>query len=139
MLSNIIFLMIFKCLLSRFIAAGYFQVHDALQAPPSVAGTPRTMDSSSRTQDQTQLKRRADYLHIIRPSATAIPEPQHFLPHRKRTKVCRYNWHSAGSLGGPFPTQKCKYIFQIKYTEAISSNCTQKLPLFEISKMLIAV
>ena len=30
-----------------------------------------------------------------------------------------YNWHSAGSLGWPFPMVKYKYIFQIKYTEAI--------------------
>jgi len=27
------------------------------------------------------------------------------------TKVCRYNWHSAGSLGWPFPTLKYKYVF----------------------------
>ena len=26
------------------------------------------------------------------------------------TKVCRYNWHSAGSLGWPFPVLKYKYI-----------------------------
>jgi len=42
--------------------------------------------------------------------------------HRERkcaAKVCRYNWHSAGSLGWPFPVLKYKYIFQIKYTEAI--------------------
>ena len=32
-----------------------------------------------------------------------------------------------------------KYIFQIKYTEAILSNSTRKLLWFEISKMLIAV
>jgi len=55
------------------------------------------------------------------------------------TKVCRYNWHSAGSLGWPFPMLKYKYIFQIKYTEAILSNITRKLFWFEISKMLIAV
>jgi len=56
------------------------------------------------------------------------------------TKVCRYNWHSAGSLGWPFPTLKYKYIFQIKYTEAIFlSNSTRKLLWFEIGKMLIAV
>jgi len=30
----------------------------------------------------------------------------------QRTKVCRYNWHIANSLGWPFP-------LQIKYTEAI--------------------
>jgi len=49
------------------------------------------------------------------------------------TKVCRYNWHSAGSLGFPFPMLKYRYIFPIKYTEAILSN------RFEISKILIAV
>ena len=55
------------------------------------------------------------------------------------TKVRRYNWHSAGSLGWPLPMLKYKYIFQIKYTEAVSSNNTPKLLWFEISKMLIAV
>jgi len=34
---------------------------------------------------------------------------------------------------------KYKYIFQIKYTEAILSNSTRKLLWFEITKMLIAV
>jgi len=34
---------------------------------------------------------------------------------------------------------KYKYIFQTKYTEAISSNSIRKLLWFEISKMLIAV
>jgi len=29
------------------------------------------------------------------------------------TKVCRYNRHSAGSLGWPFLTLKYKYIFQL--------------------------
>ena len=53
--------------------------------------------------------------------------------------MCRYNWHSAGSLGWPFPVPKYKYIFQIKYTEAILSNSTRKLIWFEITKMLIAV
>ena len=53
--------------------------------------------------------------------------------------MCRYNWHSAGSLGWPFPVLKYKYIFQIKYTEAILSNSTRKLIWFEITKMLIAV
>ena len=53
--------------------------------------------------------------------------------------MCRYNWHSGGSLGWPFPMLKYKYIFQIKYTDAVLSNSTQKLLRFEISKMLIAV
>ena len=53
--------------------------------------------------------------------------------------MCRYNWQSAGSPGWSFPTIKCKYIFQIKYTEAILSNSTRKLLWFEITKMLIAV
>jgi len=55
------------------------------------------------------------------------------------TKVCRYNWHSAGSLGWPFPILKYKYIFHIKYTEAFLSNSTRKLLWCEVTKMLIAV
>jgi len=50
--------------------------------------------------------------------------------------MCRYNWHSAGSLGWPFPMLRYRYIFQIKYTEAILSNTTRKLSWLEISKML---
>jgi len=53
------------------------------------------------------------------------------------TKVCRYNWHSAGFLGWPFSMLKYQYIFQIKYTEAILSNSTRKALWFEIIKMLI--
>jgi len=51
------------------------------------------------------------------------------------TRVRRYNWRSAGSLGWPFPTLKYKCIFQRKYTEAISANSTRKLLWFEISRM----
>jgi len=47
--------------------------------------------------------------------------------------------HSAGFLGWPFPRLKYKYIFQIKYTEAILSNSSRKLLWFEITKMLTAV
>ena len=39
--------------------------------------------------------------------------------------------------GWPFPMLKYKYISQIKYTEAVWSNSTQKLLWFEICKMLI--
>jgi len=53
--------------------------------------------------------------------------------------VRRYNWHSAGSLGWPFPARKYKYIFQTKYAEAILSNSTRERLWFEIRKMLIAV
>jgi len=35
--------------------------------------------------------------------------------HTQGTKVCRYNWHSAGSLGRSFTMLKYKYIFQIKF------------------------
>ena len=42
------------------------------------------------------------------------------------TNVCRYNWHSAGSLGWPFPALKYQYNFQIKYAEAILPNNTRK-------------
>jgi len=57
----------------------------------------------------------------------------------KGTKVCRYNWHSAGSLGWPFPMLKYEYIFPTKHTEAILSNSSRKLLGCEITKMLIAV
>ena len=42
-------------------------------------------------------------------------------------------------MGWPFPVLEYKYIFQIKYTEAILSNSTRNPLRFEISKMLIAV
>ena len=51
----------------------------------------------------------------------------------------RYNSHSAGSLGWPFPVLNYKCIFQIKYTEAILCVSTRKLLWFEITKMPIAV
>ena len=54
-------------------------------------------------------------------------------------QVCLYNWHRAGFRGWPFTLLKYKYIFQIKYTEAIVSNSARKLLWFEIRKMLIAV
>ena len=34
---------------------------------------------------------------------------------------------------------KCKYIFRVKYTTAISSNDTRKLLWFDFTKMTIAV
>ena len=58
---------------------------------------------------------------------------------RYGTKVCRYNWHSAGSLGWPFPTLKYKYIFPNKIYGSIVINSTRKLLWFKISEMLIAV
>jgi len=42
-------------------------------------------------------------------------------------------------MGCPFPMLRYKYIFQMKYTEAILSNTTQKLLWFEITKMLTEV
>jgi len=52
---------------------------------------------------------------------------------------CVRNWQSAASLPWPFPALKYKYIFQIKYTEAILSNSSRKRLWFEISKMMIVV
>jgi len=49
------------------------------------------------------------------------------------------HWHSSGSLGWPFPMLKYKYIFELKYTEAIISNSIRKLLWFEISKKLVAI
>jgi len=42
----------------------------------------------------------------------------------KETTVCRYNWHSVGSLGWPLSMLKYKHIFEIKYAEANLSNKT---------------
>jgi len=50
-----------------------------------------------------------------------------------------YKWHGADSLGWLFLVLKYKYIFHIKYAEAILSNGTRKLLWFEITKMLIEV
>jgi len=56
------------------------------------------------------------------------------------TKLCRHNWHSAGSLGLASSNAKIQiYIFQMKYTEATVSNSTRKLLWFEITKMPIAL
>jgi len=53
--------------------------------------------------------------------------------------MCQYIGTVLVPWGWPFPMLKYKYIFQIKYTEAILSNSTRKLLWFEITKMLIAV
>ena len=50
--------------------------------------------------------------------------------------MCRYIWHSAGSLGWPIPM--LKYKNNTFFTEAISSNSTRKLLSFEIIRMPIA-
>jgi len=60
------------------------------------------------------------------------------LPNRERKRV-----GTTGTVpvlwAGHFQCKNIKNIFQIKYTEAILSNITQKPLWFEISKMLIAV
>jgi len=55
-------------------------------------------------------------------------------------------WKLVGNVGtvlvpwaGDWQCQKCKYIFQIKYTEAIFSNSTRKLLWFETTKILMAL
>jgi len=82
-------------------------------------------------------------LEITQKDGTVNPHdfssPQQVETAVRGTKVCRYNGHSAGSLGWPFPVLKYEYIFQIKYTEATLSNSTRKLLRFEITEMLIAV
>jgi len=51
------------------------------------------------------------------------------------TKVCRYNWHSAGSLGWPFSVLKYKYILKIKYTETVYQTALGNCYGLEITKM----
>jgi len=46
---------------------------------------------------------------------TNAPVSEFFLQlHNQETKVCRYSWHSAGSLRWPFPMLKNKRIFSNK-------------------------
>ena len=77
--------------------------------------------------------------YFIAASCTSVAAFFSSLAPLRGTKVCRYNWHSAGSLGWPFPMLKYTQTFHIKYMKAISSNSTRKLLWFEITKMLIAV
>jgi len=56
--------------------------------------------------------------HKIRPTVTDVA----WSVHLQGMKVCRYNWHSVGSLCWPFPMLKYKYLFQIKYMAAILMN-----------------
>ena len=101
------------------------------------------LDAVSRALEQPlarprRVRRLHDHVrHLVRLDAGKPPERVQTKPYG--TKGCRHNRHSDGSLGWPFPARKYKYIFQIKYTEAILSNSTRKLLSFEIAKMLIAV
>ena len=53
---------------------------------------------------------------------------------------CNGSADTIGTVPVPWvPMLKYKYIYQIKYTEAILSNSTRKLLWFEITKMSIAV
>jgi len=66
------------------------------------------------------------------PQVTVEPGPLRALLRHWKLAQC---WFP----GLAIPNAKNKYIFQIKYREAILSNSTRKLLWFEITKMLIAV
>jgi len=63
---------------------------------------------------------------------TAFRVSKKFVP-----KVCRYNWHSAGSLGWPFPVLKYKCHFSNEIDR--QKQFYQTTSEVEIGKMLIAV
>jgi len=96
-----------------------------------VAYTPRQTDLRGTASVYSPL-----ILVVVWRRVAAFDRPQFFSAEIDRqhqgTKVCRYSWHSAGSLGWPFPKLRYKYIFQIKYTEALLSNSTRKVLWFEI-------
>jgi len=73
-------------------------------------------------------------------------------PGQASTRKVKPAWILTGNKSVPIQLAQCcfpglaisnsmkyKYIFQIKYTGAISSNSTRKLLWFEVTKMLIAV
>ena len=67
-------------------------------------------------------------------STTSVSKPSRTWTDRERKCA-----DTTGTVPGwPFPMLN-NYIFQIKYTEAISSSSTRKLLWFEITNMLIAV
>jgi len=82
---------------------------------------------------------RAALISVSKQLSAAVTSLHAARPWIWSTKVRRQFWHSAGSLGWPFPTLKYLYFLQIKYTKAILSNRTRRLLWSEITKMLIAV
>ena len=72
-------------------------------------------------------------------SPSCWESPSYLIVIAHGTKVWSIQLAQCWLRGVPFPMMKYKYIFQIKYTEAILSNCTRKLLRFEITRMLIAV
>jgi len=56
------------------------------------------------------------------------------------TKVCRHNWHSAGSLGWPFSILKYKYTVSQKTRHlTFAHNFTKYWPIFKILSLLDSV
>ena len=51
--------------------------------------------------------------------------------------MCRYNLHSAGSLGWPFPVLKYEYIFQIKYTKQLYQTALGNCYGLKLAKCLL--
>jgi len=63
---------------------------------------------------------------------------QSSVTHRYGTKVCRYNWHSAGSLGWLLSITNAK-IFSYKIHGSNVNKQHSETVVFEISKMLMSV
>jgi len=74
------------------------------------------------------------FLDLVFPVIAGTEGPGGWL-HAKRERKCADTIGTV--LGWPYLMIKYKYIFQIKYTEAVLSNSTRKLLWFEIVKMLI--
>ena len=52
--------------------------------------------------------------------------------------MCRYSWHSAGSLGWPFPTLNIYISNKVHGNNAVKQH-SETVKWFEMTKMLIAV
>ena len=110
----------------------------AQYSPCSIEGQGQTATALPSRLTQT-LTITSAFVVDVGPYSFDFQTPTKYAYEPQGTKVCRYSWHSAGSLGWPFPLLKYQYIFSIKHTEAFLSNSTRKQLWFEITKMLIAV
>jgi len=80
------------------------------------------------------------YLYFFNPSQTSrLSQPETTVTYE--AKVCRYSWHSAGSLGWPFPMLKYEYIFSNGTYESsfIELHSETVMAWLQITRMLIAV
>ena len=100
-------------------------------APLRSTHSTSTSTASRYTQSTTLLTYLLTFLDLVFPVIAGTEGPGGWL-HANRERKCADTIGTV--LGWPYLMIKYKYIFQIKYTEAVLSNSTRKLLWFEIVK-----